>query len=86
MTDRENGASINYRANFIWSLTNTLKRYMEADPENKKSVLDRQTIQGIKWAIDFMKSLDHEYMTEKELKHTIRLTYFRGRTCPTYTA
>ena len=52
----ENNASINYRSNFIWSLKNTLERYLAADSSKKAAILDRQTVQGIRWAISFMKS------------------------------
>ena len=50
----------------------------------KRAILDRQTLQGIKWAIDFCKSLDTDYMTEAQLSHAIRLTMFRGQSCPVF--
>ena len=80
----ENNASINYRSNFIWSLKNTLERYLAADSSKKTAILDHQTVQGVRWAISFMKSLDHECMTEAELNHAIRLTYFRGQSYPAF--
>ena len=80
-----NALSINIPANFIFSCENTLARYAAATSDaTKRGILDRQTLQGIKWAIDFCKSLDTDYMTEAQLSHAIRLTMFRGRTCPVF--
>lgn len=63
-----NALSINIPANFIFSCENTLARYAAATSEGvKRAILDRQTLQGIKWAIDFCKSLDTDYMTEAQL-------------------
>ena len=80
-----NALSINIPSNFIWSCENTLTRYAAATSEGaRRAVLDRQTLQGIKWAIDFCKSLDTDYMTEAQLSHAIRLTMFRGQSCPVF--
>ena len=80
-----NALSINIPANFIFSCENTLARYAAATSEGvKRAILDRQTLQGIKWAIDFCKSLDTDYMTEAQLSHAIRLTIFRGQSCPVF--
>ena len=80
-----NALSINIPANFIFSCENILARYAAATSDAaKRGILDRQTLQGIKWAIDFCKSLDTDYMTEAQLSHAIRLTMFRGRTCPVF--
>lgn len=80
-----NALSINIPANFIFSCENTLARYAAATSEPvKRGILDRQTLQGISWAIDFCKSLDTDYMSDAELKHAIRLTMFRGNTCPVF--
>lgn len=80
-----NALSINIPANFIFSCENTLARYAAATSEPaKRGILDRQTVQGIKWAIDFCKSLDTDYMSDAQLKHAIRLTMFRGTSCPVF--
>lgn len=49
-------------------------------------VLDRQTVQGLCWALKFVCRLQTAYMSEKELKHAIRLTHFRGTVCPAFQA
>ncbi len=80
-----NALSINIPSNFIFSCENTLARYAAATSEPaKRGILDRQTVQGIKWAIDFCKSLDTDYMSDAQLKHAIRLTMFRGTSCPVF--
>lgn len=80
-----NALSINIPSNFIFSCENTLARYAAATSEPaKRGILDRQTLQGISWAINFCKSLDTDYMSDAELKHAIRLTMFRGNTCPVF--
>ena len=80
-----NAASINIPSNFIWSCENTLARYAAATSEGaRRAVLDRQTLQGINWAIQFCKSLDTDYMTDAQLKLAIRLTMFRGQSCPVF--
>lgn len=80
-----NTLSINNPTAFIWSLENTLKRVANAPNESaKRGILDRQTVQGIKWAIEFMQALNTDCMSDSELNHAIRLTYFRGNTCPAY--
>lgn len=80
-----NTLSINIPENFILSCENTLARYEAANSDvEKRGILDRQTVQGIKWAIDFCKSIDTDCMTEAQLSHAIRLTMFRGRTCPVF--
>ena len=80
-----NALSINSPANFIFSCENTLARYAAATSEPaRRGILDRQTLQGIKWAIDFCKSIDTDYMSDAQLKHAIRLTMFRGTTCPVF--
>lgn len=80
-----NYASINIPANFIHSCEAELERWANADSELKKrAILDRDTPQGLRWAIDFCKSIKADFMTEAELKHAIRLTTFRGRNCPQF--
>lgn len=80
-----NALSINNPAAFIWSLENTLERVEKAkDARERRAILDRQTVQGIKWAIEFMSSRQTVWLSEKELQHAIRLTMFRGSSCPNY--
>ena len=52
----------------------------------RRAVLDRQTVQGLWWAIKFVSQLQTACMSEKELKHAIRLTHFRGTVCPAFQA
>lgn len=78
-------ASINIPANFAASINNTLKRYNAAQTDAEcRAVLGRQTAQGLCWALKFVCQLQTAYMSEKELKHAIRLTYFRGSVCPAF--
>ena len=73
---------MNSREIFIATCKNTLKRYLEAGtPAKRAAVLSGETVQGIKQAISFVKALDHELLTDEELKHAIRLTRFRGQAC-----
>lgn len=77
--------SINIPANFIYSCEIVLERYAAATSEGaRRAILDRRTVRGIGWAIDFCKSLDTDYMTEAQLSHAIRLTMFRGTDYPTF--
>ena len=66
-----NGLDIQIRTNLIASFESPYK-----DP--------RQTDRGIAWALEFLNSLTCEVLTDKELKHAIRLSYFRGNTCPVF--
>lgn len=53
-----NAASINIPSNFIASCQNTLKRYSAAKSDaERRAVLDRQTVQGLWWAIGFVSVL-----------------------------
>ena len=73
--------------NFIYTCENTLARYNAAKTDAERyAVLSRETVRGIQFAIDFCNGLDHECMTERELKHAIRLTYFRGANRPVFVA
>jgi len=67
----KNGLDIQIRTNLIASLTSPYKDV-------------RQTEQGITWAIEFLNSLTCEILSEREFKHAIRLSYFRGDTCPVF--
>ena len=79
--------SINIPANFTADCNNTLKRYYAAQTDaERRAVLDRQTVQGLWWAIKFVSQLQTAYMSEKELKYAIRLTHFRGAVCPAFQA
>lgn len=66
-----NGLDIQIRTNLIASLKSPYKDV-------------RQTERGIAWAIEFLSSLDCEILSDKELNHAIRLSYFRGTTRPVY--
>lgn len=82
-----NAASINIPSNFIAGCQSTLKRYSAARSDAEcRAVLDRQTVQGLWWAIGFVSSLSTPCMSEKELKHAIRLTHFRGAKRPAFPA
>lgn len=82
-----NALSINIPANFAADCNNTLKRYNAAQTDaERRAVLDRQTVQGLCWALKFVCQLQTTYMSEKELKHAIRLTHFRGTVCPEFKA
>lgn len=82
-----NAASINIPSNFIAGCQSTLKRYSAAKSDaERRAVLDRQTVQGLWWAIGFVSHLSTPCMSEKELEHAIRLTHFRGTKCPAFPA
>lgn len=82
-----NAASISIPANFISTCEATLKRYTAAQSDaERRAILDRQTVQGLWWAIGFVRKLQTACMSEKELKHAIRLTHFRGAVCPAFPA
>ena len=53
-----NALSINIPANFITSCEATLSRAAAASSDaERRVVLDRQTVQGLWWAIDFVSKL-----------------------------
>lgn len=53
-----NALSINIPANFIASCEATLSRSAAANSDaERRAVLDRQTVQGLWWAIDFVSKL-----------------------------
>ena len=80
-----NAASINIANNFIMVCESTLKRYAAASTElEKHAILDTDTVQGLRWAIDFVQSIGRDVMTEAELKHAVRLTKFRGKVRPEF--
>ena len=82
-----NSLSINIPANFIADCNNTLQRHALAPTDAKRwAVLNGNTVQGLWWAIKFVSQLQTAYMSEKELKHAIRLTHFRGAVCPEFKA
>lgn len=62
-----NALSINIPANFAADCNNTLKRYNAAQTDaERRAVLDRQTVQGLWWAIKFVSQLQTAYMSEKD--------------------
>lgn len=63
---------------FLFVCRNTLERMLSGQHHG------RETRQGVMWAIKFVKSLDHEVMTERELSHAIRCTTFRGQQEPRF--
>lgn len=65
---------------FLYVCRNTLARMLKGEHHG------RETRKGVMWAVEFVKGLDHEVMTERELNHAVRLLTFRGNTCPTYHA
>lgn len=80
-----NALSINIPFNFVATCESTLARVETAETETaRQAILSRQTVQGIKWAIEFVNGLSTEYMTERELNHAIRLTYYRGANRPVF--
>lgn len=80
-----NALSINIPANFIADCETTLKRFAAAKSDaERRAVLNRQTVQGLWWAIDFVSKRCTPYMSERELKHAIRLTCFRGTVRPVF--
>ena len=77
--------SINYSINFINTCESTLKRVSKATTDmERRAILNRETVRGIEWAIEFVKGLQVDYMNERELNHAIRLCHFRGATCPVF--
>lgn len=82
-----NALSIKIPANFVASCNNTLARYYAAQTDaERRAVLDRQTVDGLRWAIKFVSQLQTPYMSAKELQHATRLTHFRGTVCPAFNA
>ena len=82
-----NALSINIPDNFGADCNNTLARYYAAQTDTeRRAVLDRQTVEGLWWAIKFVSKLCTPCMSDRELKHAIRLTHFRGSVCPEFKA
>ena len=82
-----NALSINIPANFIADCEATLKRSAAAKSDaERRAVLDRQTVQGLWWAIDFVSKRCTPCMSDRELKHAVRLTHFRGAVRPVFHA
>ena len=67
----KNGLDIQIRANLIASFKSPHKDH-------------RQTERGIAWAIEFLESLTCDVLSDSELNHAIRLSYFRGNTRPVF--
>lgn len=67
-----NALSINIPANFIASCESTLKRYNAAKTDaERRAVLDRQTVQGLWWAIGFVSKIPAACMSEKTIYKTL---------------
>ena len=82
-----NTASINIPVNFVSTCEATLRRYFAAQTDaERRAILDHQTVQGLWWAVGFVRQLQTACMSDKELKHAIRLTHFRGAVCPAFPA
>lgn len=82
-----NALSINIPASFIATCESTLAKYSAAQTDaERRAILDCQTVQGLWWAIGFVGKLHTACMSEKELRHAIRLTRFRGAVCPVFQA
>ena len=80
-----NPLSINIPVNFLAVCESTLARAEAAETEaDRQAILSRQTVRGIKWAIEFVTGLDTECMSEDELNHAIRCTYYRGAKRPVF--
>lgn len=80
-----NPLSINIPANFVAVCKSTLARVETAETEaDRQAILSRQTVRGIKWAIEFVTGLATDHMTEDELNHAIRCTYYRGAKRPVF--
>lgn len=69
---------IENKANFLFMARNTLERMIAGKCSG------RETKQGVMWAIEFVKGLDHEIMTERELSHAVRCMTFRGQQEPKF--
>lgn len=70
---------IEYKANFLFMARNTLERLIAGQRCD-----GRETKQGVVWAIKFVKGLDHEVMTERELSHACRCMTYRGQQEPRF--
>lgn len=71
--------------NFIFTCECQIERVAKAQTQaQKRAALGRNTEKGLRWAIEFCQSLGDKTMTEKEMKHALRLTTFRGESCPQF--
>lgn len=63
-----NALSINIPANFVADCNNTLARYYAAQTDTeRRAVLDRQTVDGLWWAIKFVSKLCTPCMSERNV-------------------
>ena len=81
-----NALSINIPANFVQTAIHLSAVLRRPDRYRAPAVLDRQTVDGLWWAIKFVSKLCTPCMSDRELKHAIRLTHFRGSVCPEFKA
>lgn len=68
-----NAADIQYRANLIFVFKNTLNALTAG------THYGRETQNGLTMALDFLNSLSGDILTDRELRHAIRLSTYRGR-------
>ena len=69
---------IENKANFLFMARNTLERMLSGE------YVGRDTRNGVMWAIKFVKGLDHDTMTERELSHACRCMTYRGQQEPKF--
>ena len=69
---------IENKANFLYMARNTLARMLSGD------YIGRETVKGVMLAIKFVKGLDHDTMTERELSHACRCMTYRGQQEPRF--
>lgn len=69
---------IENKANFLHMARNTLSRMLAGGHTG------RETRNGVMWAIKFVKGLDHDTMTERELSHACRCMTYRGQQEPKF--
>lgn len=68
----ENGASINYTENLKSVFESTLSRKLNGTD------FGRETVNGLKMAIAYLNSLTESQLTDQQLRHALRLAYYRG--------
>lgn len=69
-----NFADVHYRRNIMRSFTNDLNKLKSGTP-----FYGRETENGLKMALEFLKSLKADWLSENELKHAVRLSMYRGQ-------
>lgn len=69
---------IENKYNFLYMCRRDLGRMISG------TYFGRETRQGVLWAIEFVKGLDHDVMTDVEIKHAVRCTTYRGSKKPVF--